>query len=213
MCTPISGLACALKVLPYLKPDSLVFIHDFYARTKLYSAVLRYYDEVARVLAVRNQDASQGPIDEPQGLIILRRADNLTASNSLLKPSEINAIYKSINWREPYGPPLTNLHGYMSYAMSTLDFSTWSRARSPSALVLLVRNDMIRFIAMYVIISIVISAYRRYMRPPSKEKHEAINRRDAALPSEPRFVETEAMKAASARRKKVSASSSSQLGL
>lgn len=185
-----------------------MFIHDFYARTKQYGAVLRYYVEVARVLAVRNHDASQGPIDEPQGLIILRRADNLTANNSVLKPHEIDAIYKSINWREPFGPPLTNLHGYISYAMSTLDFGTWSRARSPRALVRLVRNDILRAIAVYAIISIVIFAYRRCMTPLVKEKDETINRRNATNSSEPRFIETEAMKAASARRKKVSASSS-----
>ena len=29
-------LACALKVLPYLKEDSVVFIHDFYTRADIY---------------------------------------------------------------------------------------------------------------------------------------------------------------------------------
>lgn len=134
-------LACALKVLPYLKPDSLVFIHDFFSRTRHYSAVLRYCDEVAHVLAYRNNDPTLGPIDEPQGLIVLRRSKYKTGS---LTATETDAIYNSFEWQEPFGPPLTSLYEYSRYTASVTDFSRLRRARTPLALVNLVKRDMIR---------------------------------------------------------------------
>lgn len=39
---------CAVKVLPFLKPDSTLFIHDFYNRKQYYD-VFDYYDEVTGV--------------------------------------------------------------------------------------------------------------------------------------------------------------------
>lgn len=213
---PMIGLACALKILPYLKPDSLVFIHDFYSRSKHYSAMLRYYIEVARVLAWRNQDATQGPIDEPQGLVVLRRADNVTGEMAHLNASAIDMIYESIQWHEPFGPPLTSMHGYVTYIVSFADFGKWSRARSPRALVYFVRKDMMRVVMLYIIAALVVTAYRRFVAPSPKAKQEelassmAINTgmTSAARTNEPRFIETEAMKAASARRKRASMSSS-----
>jgi|TARA_Y100000310_G_scaffold267413_1_gene279401 predicted O-methyltransferase YrrM len=39
---------CAQKVIPYLKRESIVFIHDFWARPE-YHWVLKYYDEIESI--------------------------------------------------------------------------------------------------------------------------------------------------------------------
>lgn len=228
-------LACALKVLPYLKPDSLVFIHDFFSRTNLYGAVLQYYDEIARVLAVRNDDPTLGPIDEPQGLIVLRRSDdrNITPPTT----EQIDAIYDSIDWRVPFGPPLTTIHGYSLFFASFLDIGRWRRARTPRALVRFVISDMTRVVIYPVFVVILIFALRGCLKLPNNRtypnfawmnskgtSHSTISSsktvfKDAgnlnvgktvaiatsvlASSTSPRYVETDAMKAASARRKRI----------
>lgn len=228
-------LACALKVLPYLKPDSLVFIHDFFSRTNLYGAVLQYYDEVARVLAVRNDDPTLGPIDEPQGLIVLRRSDDRNITPPTME--QIDAIYDSIDWRIPFGPPLTTIHGYSVYFASFLDIGRWRRARTPRALVRFVMSDMTRVVIYPIFVLFFIFALRGCFKLPktrtnpnmswmnSKGTSHATsfsNRTvfkdtgnlnvgnttaNSTSPAEgsstPRYIETEAMKAAIARRKRI----------
>jgi len=39
---------CAKKVIPYLKDDAVVFVHDFWARPE-YHWVFEYYDEIASI--------------------------------------------------------------------------------------------------------------------------------------------------------------------
>lgn len=246
-----SGVACALKILPFLRDDSVVFIHDFYARTQLYSGLLPYYVEVGRVLAYRNSDASQGPIDEPQGLLVLRRKPSVRYP---LSEEEIHAAYQGFDWREPFGPPLTSPLAYVRYyiGMAT-DFGRWKRARNPDSLVELVRHDLIRMAMLYAMAMFLVRNWAallgRRARPSAlsgkggaggerkdaeatavvvgrggEERRRnvgsdgggqgivgsrsvgreevgraAVDKRKAG--SEPRFVETEGMKAAQARRK------------
>lgn len=229
----MAGLACALKVLPYLKPDSVVFIHDFYSRTKHYSTVLQYYVEVARVLAFRNRDESQGPIDEPQGLIVLRRAPNITIP---LTAAQIDHIYDSIDWRFPFQTPLVSFRAYVTYWLSGVDTGRWKRARTPDSLVRLVYSDVFRIFWLYVIFSFVISggflsAYRAFLvaidckssfadffpistlqrRRKSDARFFNELPRGRKLQVEAKFVETEGMKIAHARRKRSSVSNTSHL--
>lgn len=133
-------MACALKVLPYLHDDSVVFVHDFYARTSHYAGLLSYYDEVGRVLATRNTDPQLGPIDEPQGLVVLRRRTNLTRTH--LSPSEINDKYDAVDWRIPFGQPLDTLWAWLQELMTWTDLSRWKRARHEVALAAMARQDL-----------------------------------------------------------------------
>lgn len=43
---------CALKLLPYLDPDSVVLIHDFWVRINAYGVVLEYYDVIGYARSV-----------------------------------------------------------------------------------------------------------------------------------------------------------------
>lgn len=221
-------LACALKILPYLSNDSLVFIHDFYVRTAQYGSLLAYYTEVARVLAIRNQDPALGPIDQPQGLLVLRKKPEVNIS---LTPDEIDDIYQHIPWRGEFGPPLTSANAYLRYLISFANFSTWKRARSPAKLVSLVRSDIRRVVCLYIIISIVFSFVRRSKPsvlssrsntsfPEPSTDHASSTRAPTGAPvpdnrprRQPRYIETDAMRAASARRKRSSLGSSSQLSV
>lgn len=229
-----TGLACALKILPYLKPDSVVFIHDFYARTQHYGSLLRYYEEVARVRAVRNQDESQGPIDEPQGLIVLRRAANISFP---LTTQHIDDIYDSVDWRIPFGPPLTSVHAYGVYLSTYFDIGKWRRARTPRVLVSLVKKDVFRLVCLYVVGAFLWSVVCGRPNGPVDDastgdangnsiamnsglhlvcnlawgscknigwKFQGDVTRDRKACGEPRFIETDGMKAANARRKRTS---------
>lgn len=150
-----------MKVLPYLKRDSLVFIHDFFSRVPHYSPLLKYYDEVGRVLAYRNFDLSLGPIDEPQGLIVLRKSEQ--AINISLTADEIDRIYESTDWHYPFGPPLTSLYGYYQYLLTFLTLSKWKRARSASTLSQLVKKDMWRMLITYFLFSLVAAIFRKFL--------------------------------------------------
>ena len=58
----------ALKLLNHLKPDSVLFFHDFWARYKAYKRVLDFYDVIgyARSLAVlRPKNSTALPRDWP----------------------------------------------------------------------------------------------------------------------------------------------------
>lgn len=229
------GMACALKVLPHLHPDSLVFIHDFYSRLEHYKGVLEYYVEVARVLAYRNGDPTQGPIDEPQGLIVLRRN---ASANFPVSEEEIHVKYAAVDWRYPFADPLVSPLAYFKYYTGFLrDLGMWSRPRNVDMLVRLVRLDILRMVVLYGVLLLVgrywkggvwagpaTERAKRGGERPSKagsvpggtrrgERRGGIGRSQSAAraidmesgrakgKSEPRFVETEAMKAANARRK------------
>eukprot|EP00178_Gracilaria_changii_P016279 TRINITY_DN461_c0_g1_i3.p1 TRINITY_DN461_c0_g1~~TRINITY_DN461_c0_g1_i3.p1 ORF type:complete len:441 (-),score=61.58 TRINITY_DN461_c0_g1_i3:3940-5262(-) len=210
-------LACALKILPYLSDESVVFIHDFYTRVDHYSQVLQFYIEVARVLAYRNDDPTQGPIDEPQGLIVLRRKPDLILP---LSTADIDAMYERIDWRSPYPQPLTSLFRRLVYNIVLFfDWSQWQRAYNPSHLLTLVAHDLLILAAIYGIASFALQNYRTH-RKGSRSVLKATKRpRDrspnsnrsglgleAARPNQNiKFMETESMKAANARRKRASA--------
>lgn len=140
-------MACALKSLQYMTNDSVLFIHDFYTRNSQYGGVLQYFNEVGRVLAYPNTNRALGPIDEPQGLVVLRRKPS---APDALTPEEINAKYDSVDWRYPYPRPLNSVVGlWQFYFVNSVKPSLWRRARNPEALVGLVRLDMIRIGLLY----------------------------------------------------------------
>lgn len=93
-------VACALRILPQLSKNSLVFFHDYFLRPEHYSNVLTYYDEVARVVA-------HGPVtgytDDPMGLLVLKPksgyAENEVAQHVTV--SRLNAIYDRYEETEP----------------------------------------------------------------------------------------------------------------
>lgn len=90
-------VACALRILPQLKEDSLVFFHDFFLRPQHYAAVLPFFHEVARVVAT-------GPVtgytDEPMGMVVLRPRKQYV-QGSTVPESRIEAIYSSYEEETP----------------------------------------------------------------------------------------------------------------
>ena len=223
-------------MLPFLKDDGLVFIHDFYARLDHYSGVLPYYKEVARVLAISNTDESLGPLEEPQGLIVLRRSPNASYP---VPPSEIDKLYEGINWRYPFGPPLTSLRGYLALGMRKIsDCGCYPRAHSPAHMVVLVRKDLLHGAMLYAVVMLLLRQWERLKskrknttgsvsatgdstgiqqdraeqgRNVSKQRQatNGVNVSVSIQPGdsanarpEPRFVETEGMRVAKARRKR-----------
>lgn len=215
-------MACALKVLSRLKVDSLVFVHDFYARTPHYGGVLEHYEEVARVLATRNVHPDMGPVDEPQGLIVLRPKP--ASVGLVLSVDQIDAKYSSIDWRFPFAPPLLSVGAYWNYyVVMAFDLSKWKRIRSVEGLLRKVWHDM--FVVSVIYAAFCVLSFRvRRLRAARKKGAGAGKREGKMLPrmgawarsasapgigfarsdddeSQPRFYETEAMKMARARRK------------
>jgi len=86
-------MACAIKVLPYLRPNSIVFIHDFFSRPDLYAAVFTYYDEVSRIMSF----AAPVPKHVPQGLIALRMKASVTPDILPVPDEEIESLYNEYN--------------------------------------------------------------------------------------------------------------------
>ena len=204
-------------------------MHDFFSRIPHYSVVLRYYVEVSRVLARPNDDATQGPLYEPQGLIVLRRSPNFTRA---LTTEEIDAIYETIPWRYPHPDPLTSFWAYVKYYAQVADFGTWKRVRNGSDLTELVRRDVLKLAAIHAIVMLILTIWpmvpgrkKRAKKSPtgsgglstSKSTSSAGTKRSAKSSatnssssrsttnvSEVRYVETEGMRAAKARRKRAS---------
>eukprot|EP00187_Rhodella_violacea_P002394 CAMPEP_0174910860 /NCGR_PEP_ID=MMETSP0167-20121228/74331_1 /TAXON_ID=38298 /ORGANISM="Rhodella maculata, Strain CCMP736" /LENGTH=372 /DNA_ID=CAMNT_0016155241 /DNA_START=10 /DNA_END=1124 /DNA_ORIENTATION=- len=146
-------LAAALKVLPYLKPSSLVFLHDFYTRTHLYAAVLEYYEEVARVLAHPNLDKTMGPLEEPQGLIVLRRRASVTDDLLPLSDALINSKYDAIDYRDGENPPIDLPSSLRFFIMGHISPYHWKRYRTPSALLDLVHADILRILSLAALLA------------------------------------------------------------
>ena len=212
-------LACALRILPHLNNDSLVFIHDFYARLHLYGSVLKYYQEVARVLAYENKHIDMGPIDEPQGLVVLRKRGDV---NSPVSQEEIDRLYETIDWREPFGEPLVSMAAHVRNAWwMGMDWGNWKRARNAQVLIELVRHDLLRMAFLYALVMMVLRNWDsvrtllgRNIKEGGKDAGPEISssasegrragRAIAREDNEIRFVETEGMKVASARRKRAS---------
>ncbi|CAN8076075.1 unnamed protein product [Agarophyton chilense] len=210
-------LACALKILPYLHDNSLVFIHDFYTQLDQYSPVLNFYIEVARVLAYRNDDPTRGPIDEPQGLIILRRKPGQVLP---LSTEDIDALYDRIDWRSPYPEPFTSLFRRTVYLIALLcDWGQWEPAYNPSHLLSFVVHDLLVLATLYGIGSFLLQNYRIRqsgsnvaVKASSRTRDRSPNSNGSEIvpvPTRPnasiKFMETEGMKVANARRKRASA--------
>jgi len=142
-------MACALKILPYLKPTSVVFVHDFYTRTHLYGGIMEYYDEIARVLASPNYDPRFGPLEEPQGLVVLKRKTQVTDRSLPIRPSRINAMYDGINYRgDDPSPPLTGTDRAIFKIIGYVDLRNWKRIRTQSQLRDTVHEDVGYIIAL-----------------------------------------------------------------
>jgi hypothetical protein len=67
-------VACALRILPHLHSNSIVFFHDWFLRPEHYAAVLDYYDEVSRVMAtdIVFPSLPAAPANETYGILVLR---------------------------------------------------------------------------------------------------------------------------------------------
>lgn len=141
-------MACALRVLPYLKEDGVVFLHDFYARVDLYKEVLKYYVEVARVLAYRNLDTEMGPVDEPQGLVVLRKKEGV----GVVGEAEVHKLYEGNWWRKGFGEPVSGIGGWARYMWGMREMKRWSRVRNVEMLVANVRRDLVRLALVYGVI-------------------------------------------------------------
>lgn len=91
-------VACALRILPQLKPTSLVFFHDFFLRPHHYASVLVYYEEVARVVA---HAPVSGYTDEPMGMLVLRPRHEYLQRNADVSVARLNAIYAQYTEQPP----------------------------------------------------------------------------------------------------------------
>jgi hypothetical protein len=54
-------VACALRILPHLHADSVVFFHDWFLRPDHYTAVLAHYEEVSRIVPIIRRERSVRP--------------------------------------------------------------------------------------------------------------------------------------------------------
>lgn len=136
--------------------------------------MLRYYTEVARVLARQNTDPTQGPVDEPQGLVVLRRKP---ATQYNLSTEDIDAIYESIDWRFPFLPPLTSLPAYVRYYLTVAtDPGLWARARNTDDVLRLVRRDVFTLSLVYIVVTLILGnahLFRRSRGPNARRKRAA----------------------------------------
>jgi len=157
-------VACALRVLAYLKEDSVVFLHDFYSRIPQYGVVLKYYEEVARIKAFRNTLPHDGPIDMPQGLIVLRPKSSAVGMN--LSDEVIHSIYKSIPWRYPFHAPLHTVFDQLHFRgiEPATDLSKWRRFRSVNAALHIVYKDVAFMCLVYLAAWLYIYRYTALLR-------------------------------------------------
>lgn len=92
-------VACALRILPQLRPTSLVFFHDYFLRPKHYSSVLTYFEEVARIVA---HGPVSGYTDDPMGMLVLRpKKEYIEEGMSDVPVAHVNAIYDANYEKEP----------------------------------------------------------------------------------------------------------------
>lgn len=92
-------VACALRILPLLKPTSLLFFHDFFRRPAHYAEVLPFYDEVARVVA---HMPPTGYSDEPMGLLVLRPKPQFIGTDAIQPPpSHMDVVYERYDEQAP----------------------------------------------------------------------------------------------------------------
>lgn len=157
-------VATALRVLPYLTPSSVVFVHDWGTRSHLYAPILRYYTPVARVAALAGGDRFAGPVDEPQGLLVLRRSPHVSDAELPLPEAALHAPYHrdGVDYRDGALPPAVTLseRAWVA-AVTTACPAHWPLARSASSLVALVWGDVLRLGVMALLAAAVRSAVRR----------------------------------------------------
>lgn len=157
-------VATAMRVLPYLTPSSVVFVHDWGTRSHLYAPILRYYTPVARVAAVAGADRSVGPVDEPQGLLVLRRSPHVSDAELPLPEAALHAPYHrdGVDFRDGALPPAVTLpERVWAAAVATACPAHWPLARGASSLVALVWGDVLRLGVAAVVAAAVRSAVRR----------------------------------------------------
>lgn len=166
---------------------------------------MQYYTEVSRVLAHRNRNPIQGPIDEPQGLIVLRRKPHIAAP---ISRQQIDSLYKSIDWRKPFHSPLTHLGSRIMYNIGLFfDWGRWKYAHSPQELLTFVRYDWLVIAVLYGISSFLLRNYRTFATKPDRKHRDPPiatqeSKLSAAQPATNiRYVETEGMKPSNSRRK------------
>lgn len=174
-------VGCALRVLPYLEEDGVVFLHDFYARVDLYKEVLKYYVEVARVLAYRNLDVEMGPIDEPQGLVVLRKREGI----QVVREEEIRRVYEGDWWRKGFGKPVVGIGGWARYVWGLREMKRWSRARNVKMLMRNVRRDLVRLALVYGIVMFLVRNWGIVVERRKRGKEEGKERKvDVSEPKE-----------------------------
>jgi len=148
-------VATALRLLPYLSPSSIVFIHDWGTRSHLYAPVLRYYTPVARVAAVASVDPAAGPVDEPQGLLALRRSAAVTDAALPLPEAALHAAYHQgeVDYRDGAPPPaVTPSEVGWAWVVAKSCPAHWPLARGAAELVALVWGDVLRLVGIVVIV-------------------------------------------------------------
>lgn len=119
-------VACALRILPMLTTNSLVFFHDYFARPQHYAAILPYYEEIARVVA-------HGPVsgysDDPMGLVVFRPHAHFTANGTGdVSVKRINAIYDVFVERPP-SDRTTGLDVAVHYGLQPTEGAAYPYAR------------------------------------------------------------------------------------
>lgn len=119
-------VACALRILPMLTANSLVFFHDYFARPQHYAAILPYYEEVARVVA---HGSVSGYSDDPMGLVVFRPRVHFTADGSgVVSVKRINAIY-DVFVEQPPTDRTTGLDVAVQYGLQPTEGAAYPYAR------------------------------------------------------------------------------------
>ena len=118
-------LASAITILPYLKPNSIIFFFNFFANLSLYSKVFEYYDEVARVFGYNDPSSSQKHF--PIGLYILKPKPQSVGQT--IPRNEIHNLYG--NTTDSYPMRFIAGEGRWSYLNRTsqngIDVKAWKQ--------------------------------------------------------------------------------------
>ena len=158
-------VACALRILPQLRESSLVFFHDYFLRPKHYSAILPYYNEVARVVAT-------GPVvgysDEPMGMLVLQPKPEYLGKKMVITATRLNTLYDEYVEKEPCGDTsgaeVAFKNGLFNSSQGGFDYYEMSRqiARETTRLRLLL--DVIAFSVVLLTYAVIRDIYRKIFR-------------------------------------------------
>lgn len=121
-------VACALRILPYLKPDSLVFFHDFFREPRRNSMLFNYYDEIARVLGHQFENDATNKF--PYGLVVMRPKKSHPPGGDISR-AEVHSIYRNISsvHKQPdQGADHENLWKFVSRTdIGGIDTAAWRK--------------------------------------------------------------------------------------